>query len=167
MRLPPTPSEQRDQLADRVSATSYGTVLIIAALLVVDQEAVASGWGWELVAGVGIATWLAHVYAEVLGNHVRNVEAIRSHELRRAMVDGLPIPLAALLPSLALVLGRIGAMAPHIALWVAVVVAILQLLAIGAFVGMTSEQDTSSWRYAVVAAALGVGVVVMVVALGH
>ncbi|HET9261331.1 MAG TPA: hypothetical protein VFP42_14525 [Acidimicrobiia bacterium] len=159
--------QERDRLAERVSAASYGTVLIIASLLVVNTEDVESGWGWELVVGVGVATWLAHLYAEVLGNHVRNSEATRSHELRKAMADGLPILLAALLPAMALLLGRIGILKPPQALWVAVIVSILQLVAIGVFVGITSEQTSNSWRYAAMAAGFGLAVVALLVALGH
>lgn len=163
----PMSHEQRDRLAERVSAASYGTILIIASLLVVEAEDVESGLGWELVVGVGVATWLAHLYAEVLGNHVRNIEAAQAHEVRKAMADGLPILLAAVLPAVALLLGRIGIVEPRQALWVAVIVSILQLVTIGVFVGVVSEQTSSSWRYAAVAAGFGLAVVVLLVALGH
>lgn len=163
----PVSREQRERLAEWVSAASYGTVLIIAALLVVEAEDVATGWGWELVAGVGAATWIAHLYAEVLGNHIRSVEALRSHQLRKAMVDGLPILLAAILPALALLFGRLDVVAPRQALWIAVILALLQLVGVGAFVGVATGRPTSSWRYAAVAAVFGLGVVLLLVALGH
>lgn len=163
----PTSTEQRDRLAERVSAASYGTILIIAALLVVETEAVATGWGWELIAGVGLATWVAHLYAEVLGNHVRNVDATQPHELRKAMGDGLPILLAAVLPATALLLGRLGTVTPRQALWLAVILALLQLVIIGAFVGIVSDQRSSSWRYAAIAAVFGLAVVLLLVTLGH
>jgi hypothetical protein len=159
--------ERRERLAERVSAASYGTVLIIAALLVIETEDVASGWGWELMVGVGVATWVAHLYAEVLGDHVRNVDALQPHELRKAMADGLPILLAAVLPALMLGLGRLGAVDPGQALWIAVIVALLQLIFIGAFVGVSSGQRSSSWRYAAIAAVFGVAVVLLLVVLGH
>lgn len=162
-----TANEHRERLAERVSAASYGTVLIIAALLVLKAEDVASGWGWELIAGVGAATWVAHLYAEILGNHVRKVDATQPHELRKAMADGLPILLAAVLPAAALSLGRLGAVTPQQALWIAVILALLQLVAIGAFVGITSDQQSSSWRYAAIAAVFGLAVVLLLVALGH
>ncbi|HJS71214.1 MAG TPA: hypothetical protein VJ858_00670 [Acidimicrobiia bacterium] len=162
-----TDREQRDRLAERVSAASYGTVLIIAALLVVEEDDVASGWGWELVVGVGAATWLAHLYAEVLGNHVRRVDATEPHEVRKAMVDGLPILLAAVFPAVALGLGRLEVLPPRQALWIAVIVSIVQLVAIGALVGAVSEQRSASWRYAAAAAAFGLGVVLLLVGLGH
>jgi len=154
-------------VAEWVSAASYGTVLIIAALLLVEAEDVASGFGWELIVGVGVATWLAHLYAEVLGNHVRSTDALQPHRLRRAMVDGLPILLASILPAVALLLGRLEVVAPRQALWIAVILALLQLVTVGALVGVVSEQPTNNWRYAVVASVFGVTVVLALVALGH
>lgn len=168
MTLPrPNTAEERDRLAERVSAATYGSILIIAALLVVEADDVASGWGWELVAGIGVATWIAHLYAEVLGNHVRNAEATRPHEVRKAMADGLPILLAAVLPAFALLLGRLDVVEPRQALWIGVGVAILQLVGIGAYVGVVSEQQSKTWRYATVAAVFGIGVVLLLVVLGH
>jgi hypothetical protein len=163
----PVTHERRDRLAERVSAASYGTVLIIASLLVVESDDVESGFGWELVVGVGVATWLAHLYAEVLGNHVRNAAATQSHEVRKAMTDGLPILLAAVLPAVALGLGSIGVVEPRLALWIAVGVAIVQLVGIGAFVGVVAEQTSSTWRYAAIAMGFGLVVVALLVALGH
>ena len=61
----------RERLAELVSAASYGTVLVLAALSVISVSEVAHGHGAELVAGVGVATWLAHLFAEILGGHVR------------------------------------------------------------------------------------------------
>ncbi len=159
--------ERRDRMAERVSAASYGIVLIIASLLVVESDDVASGLGWELVVGVGVATWIAHFYAEVLGNQVRDVDALQPHEIRKAMADGLPIPLSAVLPAVALVLGRIAVVEPRVALWIAVILALLQLVAVGGYVGAVSEQRSSSWRYAAIAAVFGVAVVLLLVALGH
>ncbi|HEY6634911.1 MAG TPA: hypothetical protein VI141_04780, partial [Acidimicrobiia bacterium] len=161
------PSEHRDRLAERVSAASYGTVLMIAALLVVDAGDVESGWGWELLVGVGAATWVAHLYAEVLGEHVRNADALRSHELRKAMVDGLPILLAAVLPAMALLLARLDLVAPRQAFWIAVALALLQLVGVGAYVGFVSDQSSGSWRFAAIAAVFGLAVVLLLVALGH
>jgi len=154
-------------MAEWVSAASYGTVLIITSLLLVEAEDVASGLGWELMVGVGVATWLAHLYAEVLGNHVRSIDAPRAHELREAMADGLPILLASLLPAVALLLGRLEVVAPRQALWIAVILAMLQLVAVGALVGVVSEQATSTWRYAATASVFGAAVVILLVALGH
>jgi hypothetical protein len=158
----------RERLAERVSAASYGTVLVLAALAVVDADEVASGWGWELVTGIGLATWVAHLYAEIVGDHLRHHGAHESTELRRAMADGLPILLAAVLPAVMLLLGRLGVIADRVALWAAVGVAFLQLVGLGAFVGSAvSPRHSSTWMYAGVTAAFGAIVVILKVVLGH
>jgi len=167
MRLfQPIGESSREHLAERVSAATYGTVLIVAALLVVDADDVASGWGWELVTGVGVATWVAHIYAEILGNHIRNGD--QGHEVRTAMADGLPILLVAMLPAVVLALGGLGVVEPRLAVWIAIIAAVLQLVGLGAYVGVAVRNDrSSSWRYAAMTAGLGIGVILFVVALGH
>ena len=158
----------RERLAARVSAASYGSVLVLAALAVIDGEDVASGWGWELATGVGVATWIAHLYAEVVGDHLRHVAAHEREEILRAMFDGLPILLATVPPAIALVLGRLDVVEPRVALWVAVTIAFVQLVGLGAFVGsVMSGRHSKTWLYAAVTAAFGLAVVSLKVVLGH
>jgi hypothetical protein len=95
----------RERLAELVSAASYGCVLVLAALSVIGVSDVALGHGAELVAGVGVATWLAHLFAELLGNHVRHQEPLRGHEVVEDMIDGSPILASTVLPALMLGLG--------------------------------------------------------------
>ena len=47
-----------------MSAASYGTILVLAALALIDADDVSSGLGWELAWASGAATWIAHLYAE-------------------------------------------------------------------------------------------------------
>jgi hypothetical protein len=158
----------RERLAERVSAAAYGTVLVLAALAVVDTDDVSSGWGWELITGVGLATWLAHLYAEVVGDHLRHTADLPPGEVRRAMADGAPILLAAVLPAVVLLLGRIDVLAPRWALWLSVAVAFLQLVGVGAFVGRaSSERRSRVWWYAAATAAFGGLVVSLKLLLGH
>ena len=158
----------RERLAERVSAASYGSVLVLAALAVVDADAVESGWGWELVTGVGLATWIAHLYAEVVGEHLRHTAAHTRAEIARAMRDGSPILLATVLPAIMLLLGRLGVLDHRVALWAAVVVAFLQLVGLGALVGrFVSTRHSRTWVYAGVTAAFGLVVVSLKVVLGH
>jgi hypothetical protein len=155
-------------LAEWVSAASYGSVLILVSLTLVDSDEVRSGVGWELVTGVGVATWIAHFYAEILGDHLRNPEAHQPNEIRRAMTDGSPILLAAVLPAFMLMLGRIEVLAPTAALWGAVGVALIQLVGLGVFVGwLVSGRRRYAWRYSVVTAIFGAIVVALMLALGH
>ena len=96
-----------ERLAELVSAASYGTVLVLAGLSVVGVSDVALGHGVELVAGVGVATWLAHLFAELLGGHVRHPEPLSRAEVSRAAVDGSPILVSPVFPGLVLMLGAL------------------------------------------------------------
>jgi hypothetical protein len=155
-------------MAERISAASYGTVLVLASLAVIDADEVASGWGWELVTGVGLATWVAHLYAEIVGDHVRDRAAHTSAEVTRAMKDGSPILLAAVPPATMLLLGRLEVLDERVALWLAVGIALLQLVGLGAFVGsMVDPTRSQTWLYAGVTAAFGAVVVILKVVLGH
>jgi hypothetical protein len=158
----------RHRLAATVSAASYGTVLVLAALALLDADEVDSGLGWELLTGVGLATWLAHLYAEVMGDHLRHTAVPGREELGRAMVDGLPILLAAVLPAVMLMLGRLEVLDPATALATAIAVALAQLVAVGTFVGLAVAPDRShAWLYAAVTAVFGLAIVALKVTLAH
>ena len=51
--------QPHERLVQRVTAGTYGTVLILAALPLIKVTEVGSGVGWELVTGVGVATYIA------------------------------------------------------------------------------------------------------------
>jgi hypothetical protein len=158
----------RETLAERVSAAAYGTVLVLAALAVLNVSSVSSGLGWELVTGVGLATWIAHIYAEVVGDHIRHDAALDRGEIARSVADGLPIPLTAVAPAVTLGLGGLEVLTPSVALWGALLVALLQLVGLGAFVGWTmSDRVASVWSYAGVTAAIGLAVVTVKLLLLH
>jgi hypothetical protein len=158
----------RPNLAERATAASYGTVLVLASLIVIEPDDVGSGLGWELVTGVGVTTWVAHLYAEVVGDHLREAAAPGRNEITRAARDGLPILLAAIPPALMLVLGRLDVLGHRAALWASVLVALVQLAGVGGFVGLLVAGDSErAWRYAGATATFGVLAVVVKVVLGH
>jgi hypothetical protein len=85
-----------------------------------------------------------------------------------ALRDGVPILVTAVAPAVALGLGRINVIGNTVALWIAVVVAILQLVAIGGFVGWAvTPRPARWWAYGTAAAAIGVVVVVLKLSLSH
>jgi hypothetical protein len=158
----------RERRAELVSAASYGTVLVLAALSVISVSDVALGHGSELVASVGLATFLAHLFAELLGGHVRHDEPLGAGEVRRAMVDGSPILLASVLPAVVLTLGRLEVVSGDTARVLAMVVGVLQLVAIGAFVGRVAPgRSVARWTFTAVTALAGLLVVILSVGLGH
>jgi hypothetical protein len=157
-----------ERLAELVRAASYGTVLVLAALSAIGVSDVALGHGSELVAGVGLATWLAHLFAELLGGQVHRDTRLGRREVRRAMADGSPILVSTVLPALVLLLGRLDLVADGTARIVAIAVGVLQLAAIGAFVGRVAPARPGTvWAVAGVTVAAGIAVVAVTVALGH
>jgi hypothetical protein len=158
----------RERLAEWVSAASYGTVLVLAALTVIHPDDVADGLGWEIVTGVGLATWVAHLYAEVVGDHVRQTAPVARKDATRLMRDALPILLATVLPAVILLFGRLDVLADRVALWVSIGVATLQLMSLGGVVGFAvSPRRLTAWLYAATTAALGLAVVGANLILGH
>jgi len=158
----------RDRLAELVSAAAYGSVLVLAALTVVGVSEVALGHGAELVAGVGLATWGAHLFAELLGGHVHHPTPLHRSEIKRAAIDGSPIFAATVLPAAVLMLGRLDVINPATARIVAILIAIVQLLSIGGLVAQVAPSRPSTiWTFAGLVGGVGVAVVLLTVLLGH
>ena len=55
-------------------------MLVLGALAFVVPSDVADGHGLEPMAGVGVATWVAHVFADLVGEHVRHSERLTADE---------------------------------------------------------------------------------------
>jgi hypothetical protein len=158
----------RERLAGLVSAATYGTVLVLAALGVVGASDVALGHGAEIVAGVGLATWLAHLFAQLLGGHVLHREPLHRREVSRAAIDGSPIVIATVLPAAVLLLARVDVLSNWTAKLVAIAVALLQLLVIGVFVAhVAPARPNARWVFAAAVAGVGLVVVLFTVLLGH
>lgn len=160
--------ERQERLAELIGAAAYGTVLVLAALASVGVWQVELGYGLELVAGVGIATWVAHLFAEVLGDHVRRLEPLTVGEVRRSMADGAPILAAPVLPACALALGQTDVMADATARGLAIALAVAQMLGLGLLAGrVVATRPGGAWLFALATVGIGVGVVGLTVRLGH
>ena len=158
----------RLRLAELVSAAAYGSVLLLAALTTIGVSDVADGNGLEIVAGVGVATWLAHLFAELLGGHLRSRQPLHRSEVARAAIDGSPILVTTILPAMALLLGRIEVLEGGVAKALAIGLGVVQLAAIGYYVSHTSDvPHAGRWSFAAITAGAGVAVVVVTVLLGH
>jgi len=158
----------RERAADLVTAAAYGTVLILGALAFVAPEDVADGHGLDLIAGVGVATWVAHVFADIVGEHVRHSERLTGGELRWSLLSGLPILAATVLPGLAIGLGKLEAVSDQAAIWAATVVSILQMVAVGATVGvLRGGRRRTVWQFVLATAMFGLAVTAVKIQFGH
>jgi hypothetical protein len=165
--LAPLRRMPRHRAADLVSAAAYGTVLILGALAVLEPNDVSDGHGLELVAAVGVATWVAHVFSDLLGEQLRH-EAPPSEELRWSAVSGIPILAACVLPAVAIGLGRLDAISDVAAIWVATIIGVLQLVGLGAVVGVLKGTGRRTvWRFVLVTCIFGLGVTALKVRLTH
>jgi hypothetical protein len=164
----PAHRSRRERISERVTAASYGTVLVLAAIPLIGVDDVASGAGWGLVTGIGIATWIAHLYAEVVGDVLRRGAVANRAEVTMAMIDGFPIPLAAVVPACVLGLGRLDVLDHDLAWWLAGIVAIVQLTGLGAYVGwIVSSRRFTAVTYAIITGLVGLSVVGVKFALTH
>ena len=158
----------RERAADLVTAAAYGTVLVLGALAFVAPTDVADGHGLELVAGVGVATWVAHVFADLVGEHVRHSDRLTADELRWSLVSGTPILAATVLPGVALGLGRLEAISDDVAIWIATTIALCQMVGVGATVGMLREGGRRAiWWFVLATGVFGLAVTAVKVQLGH
>jgi hypothetical protein len=115
-----------------------------------------------------MATWVAHLFAALLGDHIRRVEAVTARDVLRTMVDGGPILAAPVLPACALALGQTDLAADATAREAAIVLALAQMLGLGLLAGrVVAARPTGAWVFALVTLGGGVGVVALTVRLGH
>jgi hypothetical protein len=160
--------QSREHIGEMVSAATYGTVLVMAAIPLIDAADVGAGIGWALVTGVSAATFVAHAYAEIMGDHVRHDSPIDRKHVRRAITDGLPILLAAVVPALALGIGQTNILAAQTAVWTAFIVAVLQLVALGVFVGWAVQpRPARRWIYTAAITSLGLVAAAAKLTLSH
>jgi hypothetical protein len=136
----------------------YGTILVMAVISALAHDA--SITSAELIAGVAATTivfWIAHVYAEVLGNRLQGEHAVSWANVRAASNHEWPIVEAALPPVLALLLGVLGILDTDSAVNVAIAVGILELFLWGIAVGRRLGLSiTATLAAGVVNGALGV-----------
>ena len=111
-----------------IAGTVYGTVIVLAVLVAGGKAAEQSLWRL-----VGIVTtsvlvlWMAHVYAHALGASVQVDRRLDAAELREIAGRELAMPLAAVAPAAALVLGATGLLAGRTSFWLAFGVGIATL----------------------------------------
>lgn len=158
----------RERAADLITAAAYGSVLILGALAFVAPEDVADGHGKELVAGVGVATWAAHVFADLVGEHVRHSDRLTGGELRWSLMSGLPILAATVLPGVAIALGQLEAISDELAIWAATIVGIVQMVAVGVTVGLLQERaHRKVWQFVLATAVFGLAVTAVKIQFAH
>jgi hypothetical protein len=119
----------------------YGTILVMAVITALSHDdSVTSG---QLIAGVLATTfvfWIAHVYAEVLGNRVEGGSGVPSlANIATAARGEWPLVEASLLPVLSLLLGVVGLVKTDTAVTIAIGVGVVELFGYGILAGRRLE----------------------------
>jgi hypothetical protein len=99
----------------RMSAYVYGTLLALAAVVVVDPHAIDDGSAVMIVLGTTATTFLAHVFADIVAYRTIGVDDDRSDRLRaraaaQELRGTLPIASSGAFPAFFLALGWLGAL---------------------------------------------------------
>ena len=150
---------------ERLGGFIYGTIVVLA-VVVAGARAYPHGSGHiaALVVATTIAFWLAHVYSHALAHSVGQDKHLSLGELRYIARREASIIEAALPPVAALVLGAVGVLSPHTAVWVAFVLGLVVLAAEGIVV---ARVERLGWlgTIAVVAGNVSLGLVLVALKL--
>ena len=152
-----------------IAGTTYGTIVVMAAL-----TAGASGYEHEpwrlavLVVVTGLIFWIAHVYAHGLGESIALGRRLDLGELEAIARRELSIPLAMVLPTIALVLGAVGIVRDATAVWLALAAGAATLALQGVRYARIERLGGLGTAVAVaVNLALGLAIVALKVAISH
>jgi hypothetical protein len=116
-----------------LAGTVYGTIVVMAT---VTAGSKAADTDTGRLAGIVVVTvlvfWVAHVYSHALAESLRAQTRLDAHELGRIARREFALPLAAVAPTAALVLGALGVLREQTAIWLALGIGILTLAVEGA-----------------------------------
>ena len=101
-----------------MSAYVYGTLLALAAVVVIDPQAIEDGSAVLIVLGTTATTFLAHVFAEVVAYRTigdaadadDRADHVRARAAAEELRDALPIASSGAFPAFFLALGWLGAL---------------------------------------------------------
>ena len=102
-----------------IAGTVYGTIVVMGTLAAGSH---ASPDAWRLAVAVGgtvLVLWIAHVYSHGLAEAINIRSRLTGAELADVARRELPIPLAAVAPVAALLLGATGVLRESTAIWLA------------------------------------------------
>jgi hypothetical protein len=142
--------------ARRTTAYVYGNVLVLAALAVVSPDDVTTGRAFWVVLGTAVSTFVAHVFAETMGDQVKHPEPITARTVLRLARESFPVLTSGLVPAAILLLGWWGWLEPDPAVLLADVVVLLRIAGTGVVVARLRNERSSVRIFAI-----GIGMAVL------
>jgi hypothetical protein len=153
---------------DGIAGTVYGTIVVMGAVTA-GSHAQAEPWRLATIAASTVVVlWLAHVYSHALGETIHAGRRLDRAEVVDVMRRELPIPLAAVAPVSALVLGALGVLAEATAIWLALGIGLATLAVQGVrYAGVEGFTRTGAVLAVAVNLSLGLVIVGLKAALAH
>jgi hypothetical protein len=152
----------------RIAGTVYGTIVVMGTLAA-GSHTEPDPWRLAgIVTGTVAVLWIAHVYAHGLGESIALGRRLDWQELTDVARRELSIVLAAAGPVTALVLGAVGVFRESTAVWIAMSIGLVTLVAQGVRVAAL-ERLSRLGAFATVAVNLALGLLIVgfEAALGH
>ncbi|MGW5381264.1 hypothetical protein [Nocardia sp. NPDC003963] len=156
-----------ENAASRISAYIYGNILVLTALVPV---ATAPGHvGILVVLGAAASTFVAHSFAETVGDSVRHRRSATVHDRIRELRNSVPILTSAVLPCAILATGWWNWIEPRSAQILAELVVLIRIGGIVFVIGRLRGEDPgrASIMVAVLLTLVATVVVVVKIALAH
>lgn len=147
--------------ARRTTAYVYGNVLVLAALAVVTPADVTTGRGFWLVLGTAVSTFVAHVFAEAMGDQVKHPEPITARTVLQLARESFPVLTSGVLPAVILLVGWWGWLEPDPVVLLADAVVLLRIAGTGVVVARLRNERSSVRIFAI-----GIGLAVIGAAIG-
>jgi hypothetical protein len=105
---------------DRIASTVFGTITAMATVTVYGRIFPDDPWKVEeLVASTAVVLWIAHLYTHALSESISEGRRLNGGRVWSLAVRELGILLAAIPPTLALVLGGLGVLDETHSIWLA------------------------------------------------
>ena len=154
--------------ASGIAGTVYGTIVVMGALAA-GSSAEPDSWRLATIAASTVLVlWIAHVYSHSLAETINAGRRLDRTEVIDVMRRELPIPLAAVGPVSALVLGAAGVLSDTTAIRVALGIGLATLAVQGLrYAGVEGFTRTGTILAVAVNFSLGLLIVALEVALAH
>jgi hypothetical protein len=147
---------------DTIASTVFGTITAMATVAVYGRAFPDSPWTVEeLLVSTAVVLWLAHLYTHALSESISETKPLRFARLRTLARRELGILLAAVPPSIALLLGALGLFDETVSIWLALALG-LGILALEGARYARIEHLRATGTLVAIAANVGLGVLVVV-----
>lgn len=158
-----------EQAAARISAYVYGNIIVFATMVPLAGPDAAHGHGLQVVSGVAVSTFLAHVFADLVGHQAHGAAPLTRAEVRQELRNSGPVGTSALVPCLALAAAWAGWLSGPAAIVVAEVYLLARIALVGLAVERLRATRPSLWMLLAgpVLAAVAAAIAVLKVVLSH